>query len=614
MSRIPDHFIQSLLTRADITEVVGQFVTLKKTGANLLGLCPFHQEKSPSFTVNQAKQFYHCFGCGVSGSPIGFVMAYQNISFIEAVKQLAAQYGMLVPEERFETPEERIQAQQKPSLLDLLARANDFYRAQLKAAPIAIDYLKARGVSGEIAAKFGLGYSPKQFNQLQTLFGLDANKDLVTAGLLIEKENGEAYDRFRGRLMFPIRNVRGQVLGFGARVLDDSLPKYLNSPETPLFEKGHELYGLFEARQAIRELGLVLVVEGYMDVVALAQFGFGAAVATLGTACTATHIQKLLRHSDRVIFSFDGDAAGRKAGLRALHESLAWVTEKKTIQFLFLPPEHDPDSFIRTQGAPAFTEMVDQAIPLSEFFIQALSQNRSLQSVEGRAAIQSEGREWLSQVSARDYRQQLAQLLAHTLNINITDILPSDSQMQTLAKKTIERKTGMPPQRTASAIARPFASRSTQNSIEKQIIVMLLAQPRFYDLLTPDIEARCSERLASEIGAGDLFARLCASCREHPELNHRVLCEMLSQQDPRFDPLIKLANDLPFESEQELFNAFSAAINKSQLDAITHEISILSRKKNLSTEERNTFLFLSAKEKTLRARYSHSSKLELPKN
>lgn len=395
---IPQPFIDDLLNRVDIVDVVGRYVQLKKGGANFMGLCPFHNEKSPSFTVSPTKQFYHCFGCGAHGSAIGFLMEFSGLSYVEAIRDLAQSVGMAVPEERGGLPPAaRAERQAKTVALgDVMARASDHYRKQLRGAPGAVQYLKGRGLTGEIAGHFGLGYAPDDWQSLESVFG--AYRDdaiatpLIEAGLVIESEKTDAdgrhrrYDRFRDRIMFPIRNTKGVVIGFGGRVLGQGEPKYLNSPETPLFSKGTELYGLFEARNAIREFGYVLVVEGYMDVVALAQLGFANAVATLGTACTPVHVQKLLRQVDTVIFSFDGDAAGRRAARRALEACLPHVTDNKIVKFLFLPPEHDPDTFIREEGTEAFAAEVRNAMPLSRFLLQAVTEDLDLRQPEGARA------------------------------------------------------------------------------------------------------------------------------------------------------------------------------------------------------------------------------------
>ena len=350
---IPQSFIQELLSRVDVVDVVGKYVQLKKGGANFMGLCPFHGEKSPSFTVSPSKQFFHCFGCGKNGNAIGFLMEHTGMTFVEAVKDLAQQVGMQVPDEQ-QSPEDRARAAaqkaRQDTLTDILEKAGESWRKHLKETPRAVAYLKGRGLSGQIAKRFGLGYAPDGWRNLASVFPKYDDPLLAESGLVIQGDDDKRYDRFRDRIMFPIRNVKGECIGFGGRVLGDGTPKYLNSPETPVFHKGRELYGLFEAREALHSAGYVLVTEGYMDVVALAQLGFPNAVATLGTACTPDHVQKLFKFTDAVVFSFDGDAAGRRAARKALEGALPYATDTRSIKFLFLPAEHDPDSYIRAHG------------------------------------------------------------------------------------------------------------------------------------------------------------------------------------------------------------------------------------------------------------------------
>jgi len=415
---IPQAFIQELVARADVVDIVGRYVQLKKTGANFSGLCPFHAEKSPSFTVSPSKQFYHCFGCGKNGNAIGFLIDHAGMNFIEAVKDLAQQYGMQVPEEDI-SPQERARAaeqrERQGTLSEVLEKAGEAYRKQLRESPRAIDYLKGRGLSGDIARRFGLGYAPQGWRNLASVFAQYDDPLLVESGLVIlsqEDDGGEEkrYDRFRDRVMFPIRNVKGECIGFGGRVLGDEKPKYLNSPETPVFSKGRELYGLFEARTALREQGYVLVTEGYMDVVALAQMGFANAVATLGTACTPEHVQKLFRFTDSVVFSFDGDAAGRRAARKALEGALPYATDVRSVKFLFLPAEHDPDSYIRAFGRDGFAHCVSEAMPLSRFMVDAAREGCDLNTAEGRAHLASNARPmWLQMPEGALRKQMLAE-------------------------------------------------------------------------------------------------------------------------------------------------------------------------------------------------------------
>ena len=396
---IPQGFIQDLLARADIVDVVGRAVQLKKAGINYKGLCPFHGEKSPSFIVSPSRQTYHCFGCGVHGNAVGFLMEHSGLGFIEAVKDLAQDVGMTVPDDD-NSPEERARAakvrEHQITLGDVLLKASDHYRAQLKESQRAVAYLKGRGLTGEIAKHFALGYAPGGWHGLSSAFGQYDDPLLVESGLVILQGDDAAeqrrYDRFRDRIMFPIRNPKGEVIGFGGRVLDQGEPKYLNSPETPVFSKGRELYGLFEARAAIRQRGFILVTEGYMDVVALAQLGFGNAVATLGTACTGDHIVKLLRFSEQVVFSFDGDAAGRRAAARALEAVLPHASDTRSFRFLFLPAEHDPDSFIRERGPEAFEACIHEAFTLSRQLLAVAGDGCDLATPEGRARMLAQAR------------------------------------------------------------------------------------------------------------------------------------------------------------------------------------------------------------------------------
>ena len=435
-SVVPAGFLQELLSRVDIVDIVGRHVELKRGGGNFMGLCPFHSEKSPSFSVTPAKQFYYCFGCGASGDAIRFLTEHLGLSFVEAVRDLALGAGLTVPEEDV-SPDERVRRdtlrQRRLSISDVLERVAEFYRGQLKATPRAVGYCKKRGLSGQVAARFGLGFAPPGW---RTLAGIFANYDdplLEEAGLVRQRDaeegepqqqhqQGGRYDWFRDRLMFPIRSVDGRVIGFGGRVLDDSKPKYMNSPETPVFSKGRELYGLFEARQALRDKGYALVVEGYMDVVALAQSGFANAVATLGTACSADHVQKLFRFTDSVVFSFDGDAAGRRAAARALEAALPLATDLRSVRFLFLPPEHDPDSYVRELGADAFEALVAKAVPLSRQLIELAADDADLTTAEGRSRMLAQARPLWQALPDGALKRQLLPELARQAQLDLSDL------------------------------------------------------------------------------------------------------------------------------------------------------------------------------------------------
>ena len=426
---IPQTFIQELLSRTDVVEIVGRYVQLKKGGANFMGLCPFHGEKSPSFSVSPAKQFYHCFGCGKNGNAISFLMDHAGMTFVEAVKDLAQQYGLQVPEDDA-SPQDRARAveqrEKQNTLSDVLEKACTAYRKQLKKSPKAVEYLKGRGLSGEVAKQYGLGYAPEGWRSLASVFPNYEEPLLVESGLVIlnteDGQDDKRYDRFRDRIMFPIRNVKGDCIGFGGRVLGDEKPKYLNSPETPVFSKGRELYGLFEARNALRDQGYVLVTEGYMDVVALAQLGFPNAVATLGTACTTEHVQKLFRFTDSVVFSFDGDAAGRRAARKALDGAIPFATDVRSVKFLFLPPEHDPDSFIREFGKEAFARYVGEAVPLSRLLIDTVRESCDLNTAEGRAHMASNAKPLWMQLPDGALKLQLLMELADLVQLSSREL------------------------------------------------------------------------------------------------------------------------------------------------------------------------------------------------
>ena len=462
---IPESFIQELLNRVDIVDVVDKSVPLKKAGANYSACCPFHNEKSPSFTVSSTKQFYHCFGCGAHGTVIGFLMEYAGLSFVEAIHDLAKNVGMIVPKED-STPQSREADEQnktiKLGLQETLQQAANYYKAKLKKSERAIDYLKGRGLSGQIAAKFQIGYAPAGWQNLQSVFANYENEALQTAGLVVENEQGKRYDRFRDRIMFPIHDQKGQVIGFGGRVINpEDTPKYYNSPETPLFQKGHELYGLFVARRAIRDAGRVLVVEGYMDVVALAQYGIEYAVAALGTATTPFHIAKLMRQTDEIVFSFDGDNAGRTAAWRAAMNALPALTDGLKLRFLFLPKEHDPDSYVREFGKEKFEQEVQNATPLSQYIIVHLSENNPLNSDEDQIKFLRDAAPILMEIKAPLSALYMRKKIAELAGISVEEL---------------QQKLKLPAPNRAPAKATQRQSRAPL-SIKKRFVLMLLMQP-----------------------------------------------------------------------------------------------------------------------------------------
>ena len=412
---IPEEFIQELLARVDIVDVVGKYVQLKKSGQNLQGLCPFHQEKTPSFTVSSTKQFYHCFGCGANGTAVSFLMEHVGLAFPEAVKTLAVSVGMRVPEANY-SPERRARIKEQKTRYDLLHEALEqaqiYYQSNLQQYPKAQEYLLQRGLTPEVAERFALGWTGSERQNLRRVYESYDNDLLIDSGLVIQNERGLRYDRFRERITFPIHNQRGRLIGFGGRIIAKGEPKYLNSPETELFHKGSELYGLWENRTGIRKAATVLVVEGYMDVVALACYGIDYAVATLGTATTADHIGKLIKASNRIVFCFDGDRAGQQAAWRALNTSLPLMRDDVSLRFLFLPKEHDPDSFVQSYGVKKFEEKGAEALALSAFMLESLASQFNLNEAEGRAACLKEALALVVQIPESTIRTQIENELA----------------------------------------------------------------------------------------------------------------------------------------------------------------------------------------------------------
>ncbi len=412
---IPQDFIDDLVARADIVEVVGRRVQLKKAGREFKACCPFHDEKTPSFTVSPGKGFYHCFGCGAHGTAIGFLMEFDHMSFVEAIESLANSMGLDVPSSEGDRP-----ARRYDELFSLMDRVARHWQSRIKESPAAIDYLKQRGIDGATANRYGIGYAPDGWSNILDKFGQssEATERLLATGLIIRKDNGQHYDRFRDRIMFPIRDTRGRTIGFGGRALGDGEPKYLNSPETVLFHKGRELYGLYEARQALRNMEQLVVVEGYMDVVALARHGIDFAVATLGTATTSEHLNQLFRLTETVYFAFDGDRAGKAAAWRALENALPQIREGRQLRFVFLPEGQDPDSFVNERGADAFMAAMRDGVALSEFLIEELASQVDMQTVDGRARLAEQARPLVNKIPTGVYRELLVESLANAVGLS----------------------------------------------------------------------------------------------------------------------------------------------------------------------------------------------------
>ena len=444
---IPESFIQEVLNRTDVVDVIDKRVQLKKAGANFVACCPFHQEKSPSFSVSPSKQFYHCFGCGAHGSAITFLIEFEGLTFVEAVHQIASSLGLTVPNEHIADPKK---IKENFGLEEAMKIANQFYQKALRASPKAIEYLKTRGLTGKVAKEFSIGFAPDGWQNLESAFKQYDDPSLEKAGLIQKNDKGKYYDRFRNRIMFPIINEKGQVIAFGGRVINpEDTPKYYNSPETPLFQKSYELYCLIHARKPIREKGYVVVVEGYMDVVALAQHDFKNVVATLGTATTIYHIKKLMRYTQDIVFCFDGDNAGQTAAWRAMMNALSAVTDNVRLKFLFLPDNHDPDSYIREYSKDAFDQLAEDALPLSEYIVRHLTLTNDLSSQDKKVRLLNDVEPILNEMTAPKLhlflRKKIAQLVGLDMQ-EITNILKDTKVAQPFSKRIkLEKRTQMNP-------------------------------------------------------------------------------------------------------------------------------------------------------------------------
>ena len=525
--QIPQSFINDLLGRVDIVGVIGERVPLKKAGKDFQARCPFHDEKTPSFTVSQDKQFYYCFGCSASGTAITFLMEYERLPFVEAVETLAAQAGVEVPRERSGRPQ-----RDNSGLFAVMQRAERYYREQLRGSKPAVDYLKSRGLTGAVARDFGIGYAPESWDALQRALaaGESGNKLLIEAGLVSKNERGNVYDRFRGRILFPIRDIRGRVIGFGGRLLGDGEgPKYLNSPETPIFHKGEELYGLFEARRTVRKLNRLIVVEGYMDVIALAQCGVPNAVATLGTASGENHYRKLYRYVDEVACCFDGDPAGRRAAWRALENALPTLSEGRRLKFMFLPEGEDPDSLVRKEGADDFIRRLENATPAIEYLFGELVGGFDLDAIDDRAKLASMAMPYVNRVPA--------------------------GALKDLMLQRVRDLTGLRPDRASPAAGTAnrnpnAAARRGVRGLAEQLLAMLLKRPQLLRRLSDEQVAAIVDREAAS-----LFREVVKYLAEHPEADSAQILGRWSG-DAYYDELARLhrrKSVLPAEAEAAEF-------------------------------------------------------------
>ena len=509
--QIPQSFINDLLGRVDIVGVVGERVPLKKAGKDFQARCPFHDEKTPSFTVSQDKQFYYCFGCSASGTALTFLMEYERLPFVEAVETLAAQAGVEVPRERSRRPQ-----RDNSGLYEIMQRAERHFRGQLKRSRQAVDYLKSRGLTGAVARDFGVGYAPDSWDGLQKALGSggDGDKLLLEAGLVSKNERGNVYDRFRGRILFPIRDIRGRVIGFGGRLLGDGDgPKYLNSPETPIFHKGEELYGLFEARKSVRNLNRLVVVEGYMDVIALAQCGVPNAVATLGTASGENHYRKLYRYVDEVICCFDGDQAGRRAAWRALENALPTLSEGRRLKFMFVPEGEDPDSLVRKEGSADFLERLENATPAIEYLFGELVGGFDLNAIDDRAKLSSLAMPYVNRVPEGALKDLMLQRVRDLTGLRADRAAPGAS---------------------ADNRNRSPAARGGIRGLAEHLLAMLLKRPELLRGLSDDqVEA-----IVSRDGAS-LFRDVVKYVAEHPEADPAQILGRWSG-DRYHDELVRL--------------------------------------------------------------------------
>jgi DNA primase len=565
--KIPQDFIDDLIARADIIEVVGRRVQLKKAGREFKACCPFHDEKTPSFTVSPGKGFYHCFGCGAHGTAIGFLMDFDHMSFVDAIESLAGTMGVEVPRDESDRP-----ARRYDELFSLTESVEKYWQSQLREHPVAVEYLKQRGIDGETARRFGIGFAPDGWSHVLDKFGKtpEATERLLATGLIIRKDNGKHYDRFRERIMFPIRDQRGRCIGFGGRSIGDGEPKYLNSPETVLFHKGRELYGLFEARQALRHIDRLVVVEGYMDVIALARNGIDFATATLGTATTDEHLNRLFRLTENVVFCFDGDRAGKAAAWRALENALPQIREGRQIRFVFLPDGQDPDSYVNEFGAAAFVKAVDEGVALSDFLIGELSSQVDMETVDGKARLAELAKPLVNSIPPGVYRELLVGSLAAAVGLSSAKLGKMIEQSRDAARNSSRiEQSGRPANGRASM-------KSGRPSVVRRAITLLLNHPQAGDKL--DIE-----KLAGVSRPGtSLLQELIETVQSEPNITTAGLLERW-RHDEEGRHLGKLAAvEMPDEEEFDPGEELTACLEQLALAGRRERIDILIEKQKLN--------------------------------
>ena len=572
---IPQDFIDDLVARADVVEVIGRRIQLKKAGREFKACCPFHDEKTPSFTVSPNKGFYHCFGCGVHGTAIGFLMDFDHMTFVEAIESLASSMGVEVPRNESDKP-----ARRYDELFSLMTQVEKRWQESLRESQTAVDYLKHRSIDGATAQRYGIGFAPDGWSALLDKFGTsdEAIERLLATGLIIRKDNGRHYDRFRDRVMFPIRDSRGRCIGFGGRIMGDGEPKYLNSPETVLFHKGRELYGLWEARQALRQIDRLVVVEGYMDVVALARHGIDFSVATLGTATTDEHLNRVFRLCDDVAFCFDGDRAGKKAAWRALETTLPHIREGRQVRFAFLPDGHDPDSYVNEFGADAFIKVLDDGLALSDYLIGELASQVDLNTVDGRARLAELAKPLLQKIPTGIYRDLLMGSLADRVGLSAEKLERSIGQGPRNAGGESPASRG-----ATTSLGRKIAAFSGKPSVVRRAITLLLNHPEAGEKL--DVE-----KLAGVGRPGiELLLRLIESVQEDPTITTAGLLERWRHEDEGRHlgklAAVELPNDEEFDPAAELHDCLdqlAAAGRRKRVDLLIEK----QRVNTLSDEER----------------------------
>jgi DNA primase len=562
---IPQDFIDDLIARADVVEVIGKRIQLKKAGREFKACCPFHDEKTPSFTVSPGKGFYHCFGCGAHGTAIGFLMEFEHMSFVEAIESLASTMGVEVPRNESDRP-----ARRYDELFSLMAQVEQHWQGCLRDHSAAVAYLKKRGIDGATAKRFGIGYAPDGWSNILDKYGKspEAVERLLATGLIIRKDNGKHYDRFRDRIIFPIRDARGRTIGFGGRTLGDGEPKYLNSPETVLFHKGRELYGLFEARQALRHIDKLVVVEGYMDVVALARHGIDFSIATLGTATTGDHLNILFRLTDNVFFCFDGDRAGQAAAWRALENALPQIREGRQIRFVFLPDGHDPDTYVNEQGSEAFEQALENGVALSDFLIGELASQVDMTTIDGKARLAELAKPLIGKIPQGVFRELLIDSLAETVGLTA-------GKLEKMIGRPDSR--GAPNQPRSPVRRKQPAVSGGRPSVMRRAITLLLNHPTAGDKL--DVEKLAG---VNRPGVG-LLHDLIETVQTEPHITTAGLLERWRHDDEgRY--LGKLAAvEVPEEDDFDPAAELSACLEQLALAGRKERIDFLIEKQKLSS-------------------------------